>query len=135
MTPPRVTLGGERLKVLMLIRVAMLLGVLLFGGVTYALHSRGIPPFDAATARILLFAFYALMLANFPLVVFFRVRRARATTEEQMATAMIAGWALGEGVALFGTVRYFLTGDPTSFVLGVIYLGMVMVILPLRDPA
>jgi FtsH-binding integral membrane protein len=135
MTPPRATLGGQRLKVLMLIRLALLLGVLAFGGMTYALHSRAMPPADPATARLLLFTFYGLMLATFPVVIFFRVRRARAATEEQVATVMIAGWAIGEGVALFGTVRYFLTGDPTSFVLGVIYLGVVMVILPLRDPA
>ena len=47
------------------------------------------------------------------------------------AEPSIIGWAIGEAVALFGGVHYFLSGRPSWYINGVVFLVATFVIFPI----
>ena len=117
------------------IRFAMLLSVLLFGGISFVMRRSGEAPpgvVDPATfvlmGRILWIA--ALVGCAF---LFTRARNAR-TASQMMMTGVIA-WALGEGVALFGGLVFYLTGLSTWYFLGLGFLVLTFLAVPARPTA
>lgn len=116
-----------------IIRVAMLAGVLTFGGVVYVLRRDGnAPGVNAEQARAFLWIGRALWGAAIVgcLVLFQLVLRTRSAARAQ--TFQIVAWALGEMVALYGAMIWFLTGSPTWFTPGLIYLGLAFLAFPIR---
>jgi hypothetical protein len=105
------------------IRFAMLTGVLLFGGVTWFIRqSPDAPQYPADSASTLLWAARVawILAIGGCIALFVAIRPARTTA--RAASLSIAAWALGEMVALFGGVVWFLTGSPAWYVPGLIFL-------------
>ncbi len=102
-----------------LIRLALLVGVGTFGALAWYLNEQANTPDMAASAGTLNIAFMALAVGSIGAMLVFRQRRAAAGTAQERAVTNIVGWAIGEGVALFGAVILFLTGGYLPFVAGV----------------
>lgn len=116
-----------------IIRIAMLAGVLTFGGVVYYLRRSGdAPGVNAEQARSLLWigrSIWGVAIAGC-LVLYVLSQRERSTAK--VNTYQIIAWALGESVALYGAMLWFLTGSPTWYTPGLIYLGLTFLAFPIR---
>ena len=110
------------------IRFAMLVGVLLFGGVVLFVRRAGTAPAlpEASQSMLLLMGRFLWALAIVGcLVLYQRVGHASAPRASQLH---IIGWALGESVALFGAVIWFLTGTPSWYVPGLTFLVLTFLV-------
>jgi hypothetical protein len=116
------------------IRFAMLTGVLVFGGVVFFARRSGTAPgMPEESQRMLLLMGRFLWVAAIAGCVFVyqAAGRARAGRASQLH---IVGWALGESVALFGAVVWFLTGTPAWYVPGLTFLVLsFLVFRPAAD--
>lgn len=117
------------------IRLAMLGGVLLFGAVCFMLQRTPdwspSPEVDIAALRLVARVLWAAAVVG---VVGLVLRARTVTRASQASTLGILGWALGEMVALYGGVVYFLTGLATWYVGGVVFLALTFLLLPGRLP-
>ena len=119
---------------LSLIRMAMLSGVLLFGAIAWwARRNDPAPAATPAMRNILGVAPLALGIVALSVVVLLRRVLARETDPARQATLRIIGWATGETAALAGAVGYFLTGDPSTFFIGLAVLMFTFVGLPVPE--
>lgn len=120
---------------LAVIRLALLLGVLTFGAMTTFILRRGDPRPPAGdaldTLRIVGIVLWAIAVLA---VAFLRLRGTRIAGRMGSATPAILGWTVGEAVAIFGGVYYFLSGRPSWYLNGVLFLVATFVIFPLRRP-
>ena len=116
------------------IRFAMLTGVLLFGGVVFFARRSGTAPgMPEESQRMLLLMGRFLWVAAIAGCVFLYQAAARARTA-RASQLHIVGWALGEAVALFGAVVWFLTGTPAWYVPGLTFLVLsFLVFRPAAD--
>jgi hypothetical protein len=103
---------------LRVIRLALLAGVLLLGGVVWYLGRQGSLPVDGAGFPAGPWMFIAVCVAATIGILFVRAAQGRAPTFERRALLAIAGWALGEGVALFGGIYWLVSGRPTLYLAG-----------------
>jgi hypothetical protein len=119
-------------RVLMVIRLAFLLGDLLFAGVTYWTHRKGRtspgPPPDA----LIYLPITGIAIA---FVTILPLRRALAgvTYGPQRASMLLVGWATGNLAALGGMVYYWFTDDARFALTGVFVLLVTFLIYPIRD--
>lgn len=113
------------------IRIAMLGGVLLFGGVSWMLQRTPgwspAPAADVETLKRLAPVFWAVAIAGVG-VLFVQARR--VTDPARRGTFAVVAWALGEMVALYGGVIYFLAGDARGYLLGLLFLALSLTIFP-----
>jgi hypothetical protein len=117
---------------LAIIRIALLIGVLMFGAVSY-LVQRG--ETWAAAAPDLLATLRVGMLATWVVaILLLLVLRARLTrlTEVAGRSVLIIAWAIGEGAALFGGVYYFLSGSAQWFIIGLFVMLASFILFPIR---
>ncbi len=115
------------------IRFAMLTGVLIFGGVVYFMRRSGtVTPMPEESQRMLLLMGRVLWAAAIGgcLFVYQAIGRAAPPRAAQL---QIAGWALGESVALFGAVVWFLTGTPAWYVPGLTFLVLTFLVFRPRS--
>ena len=115
---------------MLIIRVAMLSGVLMFGGIVWFIR-RGSPPnFDPAGLNTLLWSARAVWGASMAacLVLFMALRNARRP--QQVRTLSLVGWAAGEAVPLMVGVIWLLTGNSRWYLLGIIYLVLTFLAFP-----
>jgi hypothetical protein len=133
MTNPRA--AAPTPQSLMIVRVALAMGVLLFGGVIWFLHrSTGRPlARDLTQASIITMAFRLEAALAFLAAMFVRGRLKSTRDFAKRAPLLIAGWALGESAGLFGGVVYLLFGDAASYLVGLFVLLAVFLLLPI-DP-
>lgn len=115
---------------LFVIRTAMLLGVLAFGVVTW-LQQRSAPAAQPALAQPLGYAFGAATVTVVGGLFALRAR-ALAAPPATRKTLYIIGYALAEAVALLGGVIWFLAGERTFFLAGIVLMAASFRILPLR---
>ena len=116
-----------------IIRISLLMGVLLFGAVSWFLHrdpsrERADPESLAALRRAML-AVWVLAIAA---ILALRPRLGRVTGEARRSFLLIV-WAIGEGAALIGGVHYFLGGDPLSFLGGLVVMLGAFLLFPIRQ--
>lgn len=115
------------------IRFAMLLGVLLFGGVVYFTRQAGsapeVTPEQAGQLVWIGRALWAVAVIG-SIACFQAFQRTPARTA--LATWSIIAWALGEMTALFGAVVWFLTGTPAWYVPGLLFLVITFLVFPAR---
>ena len=120
-------------KSLSIIRVAMLAGVLMLGGVVYYLRQDPSRPGVTADAvgplRTAGTVVWGLAVVG---VVALSAMVRRQRTPAALVPFSIAGWALGEATALYGGVVYLLTGNPRWYVYGVACLLLTFVAFPVR---
>jgi hypothetical protein len=124
------------MKQLFIIRMALLVGVTTFAGITLFMRSSGnIPDADAATIERITYMRYGVWaLSAFAVAWAFlwKARAEAAMTEAAMNQAIILGWAPGEGAAILGAVTHFMGGPVASLAFGM--LAFVVVLLILRVP-
>ena len=127
-----VPMTGPKLRI---IRVAMLVGILLFAGVAWNVRAnRPADPAQTATdlSAMRYFAFGLSALALVAMAVLRGVRQ-RAAVEKRTTLSLI-GTAFGEGAALLGVVYYFIGGsDLLPFAVGLLVFLLSWSILP-ADP-
>jgi hypothetical protein len=125
------------MKQLFLIRIALLLGVTIFAGITVFLRQSGnLPPADAETLEritYMRYAVWALSAVSVAWALAWKARAEAAMTAQGVSSAMIVGWAPGEGTAILGIVTHFLGGPIATLAFGI--LAFVVVLLILRIPA
>lgn len=133
LTNPRVRPNAPPpVSTLAIIRIALLVGVLMFGAVTYTVQ-RG-DTWQAAGAELLATLRVALLATWVVAVVLLLVLRARLARLAEVAgrSVLIIAWAVGEGAALFGGVYYFLSGDPQWFLIGLFVMLASFILFPIR---
>jgi hypothetical protein len=113
------------------IRISFLAGVLMFGAVVWFMRRGGGGPVASSTGLVDAISYAALAIGVIGIVVMRRVL-ANATTAAKYANSAVIGWSFGELAALGGGVHFFLTGDPTRYVIGVMVMLMSFVLIPLR---
>lgn len=125
------------MKQLFIIRIALLVGVTVFAGITVFLRQSGnLPPADAETLEritYMRYAVWALSIFSVAWALFWKARAESAMSEQGVSSAMIVGWAPGEGTALLGVVTHFLGGPIATMAFGI--LAFVVVLLILRIPS
>lgn len=113
-----------------ILRLALLSGVLVFGGVVWQLRRTGGAPASTADPRTLLLAgrviWAAAMLAC--VVLFLLIGRAREAA--RVRTLSLVAWAVGESTALYGGVIYLLAGNPLFYQLGVGFMVLTFLAFP-----
>lgn len=116
--------------VMRLIRASLLFGVLVFGAVAYLTAAQRQPALPAETAAVLRLVVYGLAALVLVASVVLRRARERAPDAAAAATLTIVAWAIGETPALFGAVVYFMSGDPTPFIVGLVAFVLMLVTIP-----
>jgi hypothetical protein len=113
------------------IRLAMLGGVLLFGGVSWFLTQSPdwTAPEPGVGDQLNRIARIAWIVVSVALVVMFMKFREPNDIARASSVAIMA-WALGETLALLGGVVYFLTSMPGWYTAGVVVLTLTLVAFP-----
>jgi FtsH-binding integral membrane protein len=115
------------------IRFAMLLGVLLFGAVVYVTRlSPDAPTLTPEKLRSLRLIGQVLWVVAVGGGVFALQQFQRAESRGQRQTFAIIGWALGEMVALYGAVVWFLGGSPGWYIPGLVFFLITFLVFPTR---
>ncbi len=117
---------------LVIIRTAMLLGVLAFGAVTWFIQRSGATPIlPPEPLTQLTYAFYGIGALTLVGLLVLRLRLATATTGQQRVM-YLGGYAAAEVVAILGGAIWFVGGDRTWYILGLVLMTVAFQILPLR---
>jgi hypothetical protein len=126
-------LGTRQRASLGVIRLSLLAGVLAFGAVTWSMH-RGDDWTGPARPPGGTFATVALAVSVLAIAGILFARRQVTTTRDaaKYGSWCVLGWAFGEVAALTGGVYYFLTDDPSRYLLGVLVMLLSFVLIPLR---
>lgn len=111
-----------------LIRMAMLTGVLMFGGIVFFLRRSGGAP-GIAPEQAMAFVWLGRVLWGMAvagcLVVFQLLQRQAGRKGPPLH---IVAWALGEMVALYGGVVWLLAGTPAWYLPGLVYLVLTFLV-------
>ena len=114
-----------------IMRLAFLGGVLLFGAICYVVqHGDSPPPPDADGLRILRLVGYGLWGVAITGMLALRLVFARSVERGSRPELSIAGWALGEMLALFGGVYYFQTNDYSLYLAGLLAMLVAFSLFP-----
>ena len=118
-------------RTLALIRIALLVGVLVFGGIvwylqrsgdlTYSVDPRGLRAAGQAVWGLMTLGTLGLFLTA-----------GRVTPERRAAFSVIA-WALGEATAIYGGLFWMMLGDSQWYLYGVACLLLTYFIFPIRN--
>ena len=118
-------------RTLALIRIALLVGVLVFGGIvwylqrsndlTYSVDPRGLRVAGQAVWGLMTLGTLGLFLA------------AGRATPERRATVSVIAWALGEATAIYGGLFWMMLGDSQWYLYGVACLLLTYFIFPIRN--
>ncbi len=121
---------------LAIIRLAMLVGVLLFGGIIWFLRRQGsVAPLEADAAAGARLIAVVWLVGSIGGLVAMLALTSRDITEARRRTLSILAWALGEGAALAGGVVYLIAGDARWYVGGLFVLLASFVLFPARRRA
>lgn len=116
-----------------LIRVALLVGVLLFGALTWYIR-RDAPAtgMDPEALHTLLWVGRGTWIVSMAtcIAIFNMLRTARSAS--RVSALSLVGWAAGEAVALVGGVIWFLTGITQWYSAGLVYLVLTFLAFPAR---
>lgn len=122
-----------RSATLRIIRVALMSGVLVFGGIAYYLTQQqggGLGPEMADTLQIV----NIVLLVGAAIGIMIIQRRHAAETDPAKRTTLnIAAWAMGEATALFGGVHFMLVGNAIPFLVGLVMMIASFIVVPIRE--
>lgn len=113
------------------IRLAMMGGVLLFGGMSWFVTRtpEWVAPEPQFTVQLNGVARIIWIVVGLGLLVMFLKFRESASVARASTVAIVA-WSLGETLALLGGVVLFLTSIATWFIAGVVALALTFVAFP-----
>lgn len=113
------------------IRMAMMGGVLLFGGVSWFLtrNPEWSAPEPGMADQLAGIARITWIVVTIALSVMF-LRFRDSTSVPRASSVAILAWALGETLALLGGVVFFLTSIPGWYIAGVVALTLTFVAFP-----
>jgi hypothetical protein len=119
------------------IRLALLVGVILFGAVIWWLARDGRVPLragegGAAPLGVMRVLAAALAVGAVGAATLLRSMIARTTDPARIAQLRIVAWSLAEMPALLGGVYWLLSGDASRYTIGLVALVATFVIVPLR---
>ena len=122
---------NQRAKQYRIIRTALISGVIMFGLVSwYLTGQRTTEPVEPAVLRILQLAFGVLAMGGLAAIAVVRSAQSKSSDFAQKGTLAIVGWALGEGIALFGGVTYLLTSQPVLYLVGLVFFLATLLMVP-----
>lgn len=109
----------------------MMGGVLLFGGVSWFLHQSPdwVAPEPMVFDQLARIAPVVALVVLLGLAILF-VKFRNTTNAAQASTVAILAWSLGETLALFGGVIFYLTAAGAWYIAGVIALVLSFVAFP-----
>jgi hypothetical protein len=115
-----------------IVRLALFLGVAVFGGVIWFVRSQ--EPEQSAAEGLEMLRYVFLAIVAMAVGVAAVMKRRQAATEEwgSRVTYAIIGWAACESTALFGGVYWLLTGDATLYAVGALILFAALILLAPR---
>ena len=118
-------------RALALIRIALLVGVLVFGAIIWCLQRSGWESsgVDPRGLRIAGQAVWGLMTLG-TLGLFLAAGRA---SPERRAAFSVVAWALGEATAIYGGLFWIMLGDRQWYLYGVACLLLTYFIFPIRN--
>ena len=118
-------------RTLALIRIALLVGVLVFGAIIWCLQRSGWESagVDPRGLRLAGQAVWGLMTLG-TLGLF--LAAGRASLERRAAFSVVA-WALGEATAIYGGLFWMMLGDRQWYLYGVACLLLTYFIFPIRN--
>ena len=120
---------------LAVVRAAMLAGVLLFGAVSWWTRRTAMSPrtVDPEFAEVLATLPLAGGIVALIAVVLLRRALSAAPDPANQGSLRVIGWATGEMAAMAGAVGYFLSGNVTSYLIGLAVLVFTFIAMPLPD--
>jgi hypothetical protein len=118
-------------RALATIRIALLVGVLVFGAIIWHLRRSGDTSYNVnpRALRTAGQAVWGLMTVG-TLGLFVLLGR---VTPERRATFSVIAWALGEATAIYGGLFWLLLGDKQWYLYGVACLLLTYFIFPVRN--
>lgn len=122
-----------RSATLRIIRIALLTGVLVFGGIAYYLTDQrggGLAPENGGVLQVI--NIVVLVGAAVGIMIIQRRHLAERDAKKRSALNIIA-WALGESTALFGGVHFMLVGNSIPFLVGLVMMIASFVVVPIRE--
>jgi hypothetical protein len=124
-----VTTAGSA-RTLGLIRIALLVGVLAFGGIVWYLRRSGDSSYlvNPRSLRVAGQAVWAAMTLG-TLTLFLLAGRANP---DRRGSLSVIAWALGEATAIYGGLFWLLLGDSQWYLYGVACLLLTYFIFPIR---
>lgn len=123
-----------RAATLRIIRVALLTGVLIFGGIAYYLtRQRGGGLGEPEGAGALQIANIVILVFAAVGILFVQRRHAAERDPARRSTLNITAWAMGEAVALMGGVHFMLIGNPVPYLVGLMTMLAAFVVVPIRE--
>ena len=117
---------------LFIIRIALFAGVATFAALVLYQRSQGIETLgtgEPAIVNMMRYALWALSGTAVAAALFLR-SRVESASPTQRGVMTVIGWALGEGVALFGVVLHFVGGPVRALAIGVLTFVVVLILLP-----
>ena len=118
---------------LIIIRTALLLGLLLFGVSTwYTMRNGSTPMLSPETARTFGYVFIGLAATALAGMLFLRSRIEGLTNPKAIVTHYMIGYALAEGAGLFGGVVWFMGGSRDWYIAGLVLMVVAFQVLPVR---
>lgn len=121
-------------QVLNIVRFAMLGGVLIFAAIAWFLTSSGQmeAAVDDELAGVLRYVFYGLLVVDIGAMWLVRQRIDRAETFEKKGHLLLIGYALGEGITLYGIVYWLVTGGMLLFFVGLLVFLVAFLMFPIQ---
>jgi hypothetical protein len=121
-------------QTLSLIRLFMLAGVVLIGGIFGFLASRGYGAApDAEILGVFRLVFFGIALAALAGMLVCRRKWQAADSVPQKLSLAIVSYALAEVVAMVGAVYWFLGGGPLLYGAGLLLFGVAWLLFPLSS--
>ncbi|HLM68772.1 MAG TPA: hypothetical protein VK358_14630 [Longimicrobium sp.] len=121
-----------RSATLRIIRIALLSGVLMFGGVAYYLTQQN-GPLGAENADALQIVNIVLLVGAAVGIMIIQRRHLAERDPAKRSTLNIVAWAMGEATALFGGVHFLMVGNPVPFLVGLVMMVAAFVVVPIRE--
>jgi hypothetical protein len=125
-----VTRVGTTARTVPLLRLAMLAGAGLLGGVVGFLRSQGGVPEATEAARALTLAGRGVWGAALAGCLFLGARARSERDPAKVLAQSIIGWALAESTAVFGAAYWYLVGSPNWYFPGLGFLALALLMLP-----
>lgn len=117
------------------IRLAMMGGMLLLGLVSWVLHrSPDWRPPPAGVGEGLVTVGRILWAAAAVVLAFLFIRRRSIDEPLRRVTTAIIAWSVGEALAIFGGVHFYLTAAPVWYVAGLLAMSITFVAFPPPAP-